>query len=259
MSDYLPFPDKKYKIIYADPPWAYSDKLLFSKQGASSNYSVQSKEWIDNLPVSTIADDDCALFLWVTMPKLNECWELISKWGFTYKTVAFTWIKKNKSGKGIFLGLGRWTRGNAEVCLLAVKGKPKRIDASVRQVVMTRLEYHSKKPDIVRNRIVKLMGNLPRIELFARRSAPGWDAWGNEVDKEAPMPFNCESNACKTCDCFDCIMRQDDAQQTFCPALVSCLKCRSVESQSQKLCCPYKQKMYDGVNRIASSGRIVTV
>lgn len=87
---------KKYKIIYADPPWSYKDKALAGNRGAICKYKTQSKEFIDNLPVSEITDKDCVLFLWVTMPKLNECWDLIQKWGFEYKTVAFTWVKRNK-------------------------------------------------------------------------------------------------------------------------------------------------------------------
>ena len=113
---------------------------------------------------------------------------MIEAWGFTYKSIAFQWVKQNRSGNGYFFGLGRWTRGNTEPCLLAVKGKPKRISASVGQLVFSPLRRHSQKPDEVRDRIVELMGDLPRIELFARETAPGWDSWGNEV----PTPAECE-------------------------------------------------------------------
>lgn len=179
--DYLEFPNKKYNIIYADPPWSYKDKALAGNRGAGCKYQTQSKEWIDNLPVKDIAANDCILFLWVTMPKLNECWDLIAKWGFEYKTVAFTWVKKNKKSDSWFWGMGMWTRANAELCLLATKGKPKRISASVHSVVDDRIMRHSKKPDSVRKRIVELCGDLPRIELFAREQQNGWDCWGNEV------------------------------------------------------------------------------
>jgi N6-adenosine-specific RNA methylase IME4 len=179
----IPFPDKKYKIIYADPPWSYNDKALAGNRGAGCKYPTQDKEWIDNLPVSEIADDDCVLFLWVTMPKLNECWDLIEKWGFNYKTVAFTWVKRNKIKRTWFWGMGNWTRANPELCLIATKGKPKRINASVHSVIDTPIEQHSKKPGIVRTNIVKLLGDIPRIELFARKSTAGWDVWGNEIDK----------------------------------------------------------------------------
>lgn len=177
----IPFPNKKYNIIYADPPWSYRDKALAGNRGAGCKYPTQSKEWIDELPVADIAADDCMLFLWVTMPKLNECWDLISKWGFEYKTAAFTWVKKNKKSDSWFWGMGNFTRANAEICLLATKGKPKRVSAAVHSVVDTPIERHSKKPDVVRERIVELCGDLPRIELFAREATPGWDVWGNEV------------------------------------------------------------------------------
>lgn len=178
---YLEFPKKKYNIIYADPPWSYRDKALVGNKGACCKYPTQSKEWIDNLPVINIADDDCALFLWVTMPQLNACWQLIDNWGFKYKTAAFTWVKRNKKSNSWFWGMGNWTRANAEVCLLATRGNIKRISASVHSVIDTPIERHSKKPNIVRDKIVELMGDLPRIELFARETSPGWDVWGNEV------------------------------------------------------------------------------
>ncbi len=109
------------------------------------------------------------------MPKLNECWDLIHKWGFEYKTVAFTWVKRNKKSESWFWGMGRWTRANAEICLLATKGKPKRMDAGVHSVLDTPIQEHSKKPHEVRERIVKLLGDLPRVELFARESTDGFE------------------------------------------------------------------------------------
>lgn len=115
------------------------------------------------------------------MPKLNECWGVIEKWGFTYKTCAFNWVKKNKKADSWFWGMGRWTRANAELCLLSTKGKPKRINAGVHSVIDTLIEKHSKKPDEARRRIVELLGDLPRIELFARKKTDGWDVWGDEV------------------------------------------------------------------------------
>jgi N6-adenosine-specific RNA methylase IME4 len=176
-----PFPNKKYRIILADPPWEYRDKANAGKRGASHKYRTQSIDWIADLPVAKIADDNCILFLWVTMPKLNECWEVIDCWGFEYKTVAFTWIKKDKVANTLFTGMGRWTRANAEVCLLCTKGQPDRINASVHSVVVSRIREHSRKPDEVRDRIVKLCGNISRIELFARERVDGWSCWGDEV------------------------------------------------------------------------------
>lgn len=181
--------EKKYQIIYADPPWSYRDKALAGNRGAGCKYDVMTTEDIAKLPVGGgLAEKDCVLFMWVTMPKLNECFELIKAWGFEYKTVAFTWIKLNKKSGTPFMGMGRWTRANAEVCLLATKGKPTRISAGVHSIVMTPIEEHSKKPQEVRNRIVQLMGDLPRIELFAREKTEGWDVWGNEIKSD--IQFN---------------------------------------------------------------------
>ena len=177
----IPFPDKKYNIIYADPPWSYRDKALAGNRGACCKYPVQSQGWLNSLPVQDIADKDCVLVLWVTMPKLDECFGLIKAWGFEYKTCAFTWVKRNKKALSWFMGMGRWTRANAELCLLATKGNPKRMNAGVRSIIDAPREEHSKKPNQVRDRIVTLLGDLPRIELFARRRAAGWDCWGNEI------------------------------------------------------------------------------
>lgn len=174
--------EKKYQIIYADPPWSYKDKALAGSRGAICKYPVMSTEDISNLDIGKLADDNCVLFLWVTMPKLNEVFGVVEKWGFEYKTVAFTWVKKNKIKDSWFLGMGRWTRANAELCLLATKGKPRRVSASIRQIIDTPIERHSKKPDIVRERIVGLCGDIPRVELFARERVAGWDCWGNEVE-----------------------------------------------------------------------------
>jgi N6-adenosine-specific RNA methylase IME4 len=177
----IEFPDKKYNIIYADPAWSYKDKATAGKRGAAFKYPTQTQEWICDLPVNEITDKDCFLFLWVTMPKLNEVMKVIESWGFSYKTCAFTWVKRNKVSPSWFMGMGRWTRANPELCLLATKGKPKRISASVLSVVDEPIERHSKKPDVVKDKIIELCGDLPRIELFARQKTPGWDVWGNEV------------------------------------------------------------------------------
>lgn len=174
---------KKYKIIYADPPWQYR---VYSKKGlgrsAERHYSTMPLKDICSLPVSDLSDDDCVLFMWTTVPLLQDCFSVLDAWGFVYKTVAFVWIKQNKKSDSLFWGMGYWTRANAEFCILATKGHPKRKSVSVHQVVLSHIEEHSKKPEEVRQRIVELMGDLPRIELFARQKADGWDVWGNEVD-----------------------------------------------------------------------------
>lgn len=171
---------EKYQIIYADPPWRYENN---GGQGvAEKHYKTMSVEEICNLPVKALTDKNAVLFLWVTFPQLAEAFQVMEAWGFKYKTVGFVWVKQNRSGKGFFFGLGYWTHSNAEICLLAVKGKPKRQSRKVSQLIISPLEQHSKKPDKTRDLIVELMGDLPRLELFARESTPGWDVWGNEVD-----------------------------------------------------------------------------
>jgi len=193
--------DKKYQIIYADPPWnfkTYSEKGK-EKKSADCHYKCMKINDIYNLPVSKIADDNCILFLWVTFPLLKEGLKTIEKWGFTYKTCGFNWVKRNKKADTYFWGLGYWTRSNSELCLIGTKGKPKRVSKSVHQICETiedyideyefptqicneRIMQHSKKPDEVRNRIVELCGDLPRVELFARQRYDGWDCIGNEID-----------------------------------------------------------------------------
>lgn len=185
---------KQYNIIYADPAWSYKDKALAGNRGAGCKYNVMGGGELQALPINKIAADNCVLFMWVTMPKLNECFDVINSWGFEYKTCAFTWVKRNKKSPNYFMGMGRWTRANAELCLLATKGKPKRISASVLQVIDTPIEHHSKKPDIVRDKIIELMGDLPRVELFARQSTAGWDVWGNEVENSIDLTDSISSN-----------------------------------------------------------------
>ena len=194
---------KKYNIILADPPWTfetYSDKG--KGRSPENHYDCMTLEDISNLNVSEIADEDCILFLWVTFPMLRKIFDsrLIEKWGFEYKTCAFNWFKKNKIKDSFFWGTGYYSRANTELCLLATKGKPKRVSRGVHQVVsetddldfewldteqlVTRVEEHSKKPNIVRDKIILLCGDLPRIELFARQKVEGWDAWGLEVEND---------------------------------------------------------------------------
>ena len=178
MTD-LKFPDKKYNIIYADPAWSYKGKMMNSS--VTDHYPVMTIDDIANLPVTNLADDNCVLFMWVTLPKLNEFMKAVKGWGFEYKTTAFVWVKKNKIADSFFMGLGRWTRANPEICILATKGKITRKSNSVRQLQVFPIDKHSKKPSQFRELITELVGDLPRIELFARQKTPGWDVWGNEV------------------------------------------------------------------------------
>ena len=180
--------DKKYKIIYADPPWkykVYSDKGL--GRSAESHYSTMATDEICALPIEKLADRDCVLLMWVTMPCLMDGFRVLEAWGFTYKTVAFVWVKQNKKADSLFWGMGHWTRSNAEFCILATRGKPKRVSSSVHQVILSHIERHSKKPQEARDRIVQLIGDVPRVELFAREKHDGWDVWGNEVESDINM------------------------------------------------------------------------
>lgn len=148
----------KYQIIYADPPWSYRDKALAGDRGAGCKYDVMNMQDIKELPVEELTEDNCILFMWVTMPMLEEAFSVMRAWGFNYKTCAFTWVKQNKKADSLFWGMGNWTRANAELCLLGIRGKPKRADAGVHSVILSHIEKHSKKPAETRDRIAKLMG-----------------------------------------------------------------------------------------------------
>lgn len=176
---------KKYQIVYADPPWSYKDKKC--NGAVSSHYKTMSLEDIKKLPVGRVTEKDSVLFLWATYPMLKEALATIEAWGFKYKSIGFQWIKLNKRNGKPFYGLGRWTRGNTECCLLAVKGKPSRKSNSVFQLIQSPIARHSEKPHEAREKIIKLMGDLPRIELFARQKTAGWDVWGNEVENDIDL------------------------------------------------------------------------
>ena len=123
--------ENKYEIIYADPPWSYRDKAKSGNRGACCKYDVMNIDDIKNLPIANIAADNSVLFMWVTMPMLEEAFSVMESWGFEYKTCAFTWIKQNKKSDSLFWGMGNWTRANAELCLLGVRGKPKRVNGKI--------------------------------------------------------------------------------------------------------------------------------
>ena len=174
--------DNKYNIIYADPPWKY--KTWREGSGtAEKHYPTMFVEDIINMKdtIKKISNKDCILFLWVTFPCLLEGLKVMKEWGFKYKTCGFNWVKRNKKSDTWFFGLGHWTRANSELCLIGTRGTIKRKSNKVSQIVDTHIEQHSKKPDIVRDKIIELVGDMPRIELFARQTADGWDSWGNEV------------------------------------------------------------------------------
>jgi N6-adenosine-specific RNA methylase IME4 len=171
----------KFQLIYADPPWTYNDKAAAGQRGAGFKYDLMTLDALKALPVQSIAAPDCLLAMWWVGPMPQEALDLIKVWGFTLKTMkGFTWHKLTKHGKDHF-GMGNWTRANSEDCLFAVRGKPKRINAGVRQIITAPIREHSRKPDEARDALVTLMGDVPRIELFARQKHEGWVVWGNEV------------------------------------------------------------------------------
>lgn len=187
-----------YKIIYADPPWSYNDKSM-NRGGAERHYKTMRLSDIKALPVDSISDDDSILFMWATFPQLQEALDVIRSWGFVYKTIAFVWVKTNKRTNveqlsflptdsfDSFWGMGNWTRSNAEICLLAVKGNPKRLNADVHSIIYAPIDVHSRKPKETRDKIIRLVGDLPRIELFARKATEGWDVFGNEVSSDVEL------------------------------------------------------------------------
>lgn len=181
------FQSKRYQIIYADPPWFYEKWKEGDGRTVGKKYPLMVTEDICNLPISSITDNNSILFLWVTWPRLEHGLRVIQSWGFEYKTLGFIWIKTNKNNGNPFWGMGNWTRANSEPCLLATKGKPKRLSASVHQVVFSSLNKHSEKPHLVRDKIVELVGDIPRIELFSRHRIEGWDTWGNELENDIEL------------------------------------------------------------------------
>lgn len=193
---------KKYKIIYADPPWNYNGQI-YERGGAENHYSTMTVRDIADMDIERICDWDAVCFMWATFPKLQEAMYVMRCWGFEYKTVAFTWVKMNKKSDTPFFGMGKWTRSNAEICLIGSKGEIKRDKANVSQVVMSEILEHSKKPDEVRNRIVQLMGDVSRIELFAREKHEGWDVFGNEVISDIQFS-DCEHEAVNGGDYWRC-------------------------------------------------------
>lgn len=176
--------DEKYSIIYADPAWAY-DWGKGKNPGhfcPERHYSTMTTDEICAMKdtIKKIADKNCVIFMWATMPCLPDAIRVMKEWGFKYKTCAFSWVKTKKDGQPL-AGMGSYTKSNIEICLLGMRGHIKAVDKTVRQVIMAPRTRHSEKPAETRDRIVQLFGDVPRIELFARQTTPGWDCWGNEV------------------------------------------------------------------------------
>lgn len=189
--DMVRFPDKKYKIIYADPPWSYyndsdSTPNHTTRVGVRKPpYSVLSSETIKKLPVERIAHKESILFLWTTDYHLQKAIEVMNSWGFEYKTVGFAWQKLTKGGLPVCFTGAFTLKSGIELCLIGTtRGFRPRVmikNKKVKALIQSEREEHSKKPDIVRKRIVELCGNVSRIELFARKKSKGWDVWGDQV------------------------------------------------------------------------------
>lgn len=192
-----PFSDLEanyYGVVYADPPWKFETwgTQENSATCVENHYSTMTIAEIAALPVTSLVAKDSVLFIWVVWPTLKRAFEVISAWGFEYKTCGFSWIKADGSQIQMFnddispaIGTGYWTRSNSEVCLLATRGKPKRINAAVRQAIVAPRREHSRKPDGIHERIERLVAG-PYLELFARQQRPGWTVWGNQTNKFRP-------------------------------------------------------------------------
>ena len=172
---------KKYQIIYADPPWAHRN-MGNIQATANSHYSTMNNKDICDLPIEKITDDNCILFLWATFPKIQEALDVIKAWGFEYKTIGFNWVKLNPKNKKPFFGVGWYTKSNAEVCLIGVKGKAPKVSNSISSIIIEPRGRHSEKPDTARKRIIEFCGDIPRIELFARERTKGWTSIGYDID-----------------------------------------------------------------------------
>lgn len=185
-------PKGHFGAILADPPWAFD--TWGSQENAATDvnrhYKTMSAAEIAALPVSDLAAPDCVLFLWICWPTMHRALKVLESWGFAYKTCAFSWMKGDPyrlfaDEATPTMGSGYWTRSNTEPCLLATRGKPKRLAADVRQGIIAPRREHSRKPDGIHERIERLVAG-PYLELFARQRRPNWTVWGNEVDKFKP-------------------------------------------------------------------------
>lgn len=175
---------KEYTLIYADPPWTYRDKANDGERGASHKYQTMSIHDICRLPVWDLAAENCLLAMWWVPTQPAEALKVMDAWGFRLMTMkGFTWHKTNRHKGNSAIGMGHMTRANSEDCLFAVRGKlPERLDASICQHVTAPRMEHSAKPPQFRDLLVRLLGDVPRCEMFSRDSVQGWDMWGNECN-----------------------------------------------------------------------------
>jgi N6-adenosine-specific RNA methylase IME4 len=189
---------KGYGAIVADPPWAFRSFAPAedpnAARGAERHYSTMTAADIAALPVRQLAHKDCHLFLWTTGPHLPTALHVMKRWGFKYSGIGFTWVKLKRSSvqlsfiptaeADLHCGLGYTTRKNAEFCILGRRGNCKRAAKDVREVILSPVREHSRKPEEFRRRVDRYVGpDVKVIELFARSGRLGWAAWGNEVDR----------------------------------------------------------------------------
>jgi len=164
---------KKFKTIYADPPWQYSNQS--TRSATDTQYETMSIDDICNLPISQLSDDVCHLHLWTTNSFLREAFLVIDSWGFNYKS-CFVWVKPK-------LGIGNYWRVSHEFLLLGTKGSCTFIDKSQKSWEELNRTKHSEKPEEIRKKIEKVSPS-PYLELFARRTSPGWISWGNDIKRD---------------------------------------------------------------------------
>lgn len=184
---------RNFGVIYADPAWAFLSRGDNGDgRSASAHYTTTRLDEMKAFPVAQLAAPDCVLFMWVVDWCLQDALDLIRAWGFELKTTAFTWVKSTSTGDAEFMGQGYWTRANPEMCLLATRGHPKRLNADVRQLMTAPVMEHSRKPDETYERIERLVAG-PYLELFARRPREHWVSWGNELPFVKPgeeLPYD---------------------------------------------------------------------
>lgn len=171
-----------YGVLLVDPPWLFRTRGVQGTRHASNHYDVMRIDDICKLQVP--ADDNCAMFLWATWPNLMDAFRLIEAWNFTYRTIAWVWVKKNKKADTFFTGLGYYTRSNTEPCLLAVRGRMKVQDRGVQSLIVSRIRAHSQKPDEQYEKIERLYPEASKLEMFARQKREGWHSWGNEIESD---------------------------------------------------------------------------
>lgn len=185
-----------YKVILADPPWNFE---TWGEGDRNVTKYYQTMPTPDICRIEVPAQESAVLFLWACWPKLADAMQVVSAWGFEYKTIAFDWVKLNRNSMGFFMGMGYYTRANTEPCLLATRGKPAKPKArDVQALICSPVREHRRKPDEQYGKIERLYPEGPYLEMFARRPRPGWHVWGNQVESDVEIETLPVDNAEKT-------------------------------------------------------------